>query len=51
MHSRALPTDSPSPIFCLGGGEGEGGLLEGAAVTRLSGTDDPVFKLSVEING
>ena len=26
-------------------------VREGAAVTRLSGTDDPVFKLSVEIDG
>ena len=30
-----LPTDNPSPIFFWG---------EGAAVHRLSGTDNPVFK-------
>ena len=36
------PTDTPSPIFFWG---------EGAAVHRLSGTDNPVFKLSVEIDG
>ena len=37
-----FPTDTPSPIFFRG---------EGAAVHRLSGTDNPVFKLSVEIEG
>ena len=35
-----FPTDTSSPIF-----------PEGAAVHRLSGTDNPVFKLSVEIDG
>ena len=33
-------TDTSSPIFS-----------EGAAIHRLSGTDNPVFKLSVEIDG
>ena len=37
-----LPTDNPSPIFFWG---------EGAAVHRLSGTDNPVFTPSVEIEG
>ena len=44
MYSRALPTDTPSPIFSEGGGGG------GGAVHRLSGTDIPVLKLSVEID-
>ena len=43
MYSRALPTETPSPIFSEGGG--------GGAVHRLSGTDIPVLKLSVEIDG
>ena len=37
-----FPTDTPSPIFFL---------REGAVVHRLSGTDNPVFKLSVEVEG
>ena len=36
------PTDTPSPIFSEG---------RGVAVHRLSGTDNPVFKLSVEVEG
>ena len=41
MYSCALPTDTPSPIFFWG---------KGTAVKRLSGTDNPVLKLSVEID-
>ena len=37
-----FPTDTPSPIFFLRGG---------AVVHRLSATDNPVFKLSVEVEG
>ena len=35
-----FPTDTPSPIFFWG---------KGADIHKLSGTDNPVFKLSVEI--